>query len=249
MEAVIRQLPHILKKIYLPDNYAAIVLSGILNTPDLAPITTELLVRLDIHLLYSTKDSNDTSLLVTAGPDIAVNLVLGLPFIRTMGMVADVVNNVCREKNLLCDPFPIDFKCATKSIPVFQRKSEDSLFLGQHVSSVLYVLGMLKSFYEQNKDGRLPHLIQPTLEDGTNSCKYPAETSGDKLSDRLVSFHERWIPPATQADDNSDYEHQVLGDLGYLYVSFPIDPDQVTSMKLLESAQQGYIVLAPITPY
>jgi hypothetical protein len=50
MEAVIRQYPHILKKIYLPNNYAAIILSGIVNTLDSTPITTELNVGIDIHL-------------------------------------------------------------------------------------------------------------------------------------------------------------------------------------------------------
>jgi hypothetical protein len=247
MEAVIRKFPHILKKIYLPSNYVAVFLSGIINTPDLAPFTTELSVGLDIHLPYSTKDGNDTSLLVAAGPDIAVNLVLGLPFIKAMGMVDNFVSNVCKAKNLLCEPLPIDFKRATKSNLVFQSKPEDSLFLGKYVSSALHILGMLKSVYKQNKDSRLPHLIWPNPGDGANSRKRPAETSGDKLSDRLVSIHERWIPPATQANDNIDYEHQVLGDLGYLLVSFPINLDQVTSMNFFESARQGSFVLAAIT--
>jgi hypothetical protein len=95
MEAVIWQFPHILKKIYLPEDCAAIVLSGILNSPDLVPDTKELTVGFDIHLPYSTKDGNTTSLRVTAGPDVAVNIVLGLPFITATGMVADFVNNMC----------------------------------------------------------------------------------------------------------------------------------------------------------
>jgi len=82
MEAVIRQFPHILKKIYLPDDYAAIVLSGIVHTPDSLPVTSELLVGFKIHLPYTTKDGSSTSLLVAAGPDVAVNLILGLPFIK-----------------------------------------------------------------------------------------------------------------------------------------------------------------------
>jgi hypothetical protein len=60
MEAVIWQFSHILKKIYLSEDYAAIVLSGIINTPDLAPVTTEFTVKFDIHLPYSTKDGNTT---------------------------------------------------------------------------------------------------------------------------------------------------------------------------------------------
>ncbi len=122
MEAVIRQFPHILKKIYLTNDYTAIVLSSVVNTPDLAPITTELTAGFNIHFPYSTKDRNSTSLLVTAGPDVAVNNIFGLPFIMATGMDADFVDNICEAKNLLCNPFPINFKHATKSIPVFQSQ-------------------------------------------------------------------------------------------------------------------------------
>ena len=38
MEAIIGQFTHILKKIYLPDNYAAIVLSGSVHTPNSLPL-------------------------------------------------------------------------------------------------------------------------------------------------------------------------------------------------------------------
>jgi hypothetical protein len=34
-------------------------------------------------------------------------------------MISDFVDNVCQAKHLLCEPFPIDFKRASKSIPVF----------------------------------------------------------------------------------------------------------------------------------
>jgi hypothetical protein len=62
--------------------------------------------------------------MVAAGPDVAVNIALGLPFIKAMGMVADFVDNVCEAKNSLCEPFPIDFRRATKSIPVFQSSPD-----------------------------------------------------------------------------------------------------------------------------
>jgi hypothetical protein len=162
MEAVIQQFPHILKKIYLSEDYAAIVLSGIINTPDLAPVTIELTVGFDIHLPYSTKDGNTNTLLVAVGPDVAVNIVLGLPFITATGMVADFVNNVCEVKNLLCEPFPIDFKCATKSIPVFQSSADCSQCLGRDVTSILHALGLLRSYYDKSHDGKLPHIIRQT---------------------------------------------------------------------------------------
>ncbi len=63
METVIRQFSHIPKKTYLPDEYAAIILSGIVNTPDSVPITTKLIVG-----FYTIKDGSYTFLLVAAGP-------------------------------------------------------------------------------------------------------------------------------------------------------------------------------------
>jgi hypothetical protein len=70
MDAVVRRYPHILKAIYLPDDYAAIVLSGIVTSSTGAPITTELPVGFEIHLPYVTKDGNETLLLVAAGPTL-----------------------------------------------------------------------------------------------------------------------------------------------------------------------------------
>jgi hypothetical protein len=216
MEVIIWQFPHILKKIYLPEDYAAIVLSGIVNTPDLAPVTMELTVGFDIHLPYSTKDGNTTSLLVAAGPDVAVNIVLGLPFITATGMVADFVDNVCKAKNLLCEPFPINFKRAMKSIPVFQSSTDYSQCLGRDVTSILHVLGLLRSYYDKSRNGKLPYIIRQTPEGNSNSCKCAAEPLGGKLVAKTVSFRGPWIPPGPPADKNSDYKHQVLGDLGYL---------------------------------
>jgi hypothetical protein len=210
IEAVIWQFPHILKKIYLPEDYAAIVLLGIVYTPDLAPVTMELTVWFDIHLPYSTKDGNTTSLLVAAGPDVAVNIVLGIPFITATGMVANFLNNVCEAKNLLCEPFPINFKCATKSIPVFQSSADCLQCLGTEVTSNLHVLGLLRSYYDKSRNGELPHIIWQTPEGSSNSCKRAAEPLGGKLVAKAVSFHDCWISPGPPADKNCDYKHQVL---------------------------------------
>jgi hypothetical protein len=57
----------------MPSEYAAIVLSGIVISFNDEPISTELPVGLEIHLPYLTKDGSETSLLVAAGPDFAVN--------------------------------------------------------------------------------------------------------------------------------------------------------------------------------
>jgi hypothetical protein len=217
MEAVICQFPHILKKIYLPNDYTAIILSGIFNTLDSAPITTKLNVGFDIHLPYTTKDGSYTSLLVATGPNVAINLILGLPFIKAMGMIADFFDNVCEAKNLLCNPFPIDFKCATKPIPIFQESKAASKLHNKEVQHTLHVLGTLKTFYaHKDADGKWLHIIKPSLKGTLNPLKRQAPPSGGQPSDRVVQFSDRWVPPATLADDTNDYHNQVLGDLGYL---------------------------------
>jgi hypothetical protein len=187
MEAVIRQYPHILKKLYLPEKYTSIVLSGIVTANNDTPVTTELLVGFKIHLPYMTKDGNETSFLVATGADVAMNLIIGLPFIKATGMIGDFVDNVCQAKHLLCDPFPIDFRHATKSIPVFGNPNAPCNTATS--PDPLTVLASLRELIVRNARAKM-------------------------------RFNERWVPPTSSdssaSSDANDYQHQVLGDLGYL---------------------------------
>jgi hypothetical protein len=206
MEAVVRQYPHILKAIYLPDDYAAIVLSGIVTSSTEAPITTELSVGFEIHLPYVTKDGNDTSLLVAAGPDVAVNLILGLPFIKATGMIADFIDNVCEAKHLVCDPFPIDFRRAVKSVPVSGDRDAPSHSV--EFKEVLHALSSIKAFFAHSAG------ISPTdRKEPTSKLTALPEDNDKRVS---FGFKRRWVPPSKSADDTNDYIQNVLGDMGYL---------------------------------
>ncbi len=202
METVVRQYPHILKAIYLPEDYASIVLSGIVTSSNAAPIMTELSVGFEVHLPYLTKDGNETSLLVAAGPDVAVNLSLGLPFIKATGMIADFINNVCQAKHLLCDPFLIDFRCATKSIPAVGERNSSSH--SAKFQEVHQALGMLRAYFSWKVDCHSPNLIAPHGANGGFHATPPTK----------ISFGSHWVPPS--ANNTNDYPHQVLEDLGYL---------------------------------
>ena len=204
MEAVVRRYPHILKAIYLPDDYAAIVLSGIVTSLSEALITTELPVGFELHLPYVTKDGNETSLLVAAGPNVAVNLILGLPFIKATGMIVDLIDNVCQAKHLLCNPFPIDFRKATKSIPALGDR--DAARNAVDFSKVHNVLGMLRKHFTRAAGTQ-------TADQG-GPARLPSVISG--TPPKHVTFRSRWVAPPKSADATNDYQHQVLGDLGYL---------------------------------
>jgi hypothetical protein len=209
MEAVVRQYPQILKAIYLPEDYAAIILSGIITSSAATPITTELSVGFKIHLPYVTKDGNDTSLLVAAGPDVAVNLILGLPFIKATGMIVDFIDNVCNAKHLICDPFPIDFCRATKSIPVVGV--HDAAPHSVEIQEVLRALASIKALISAQASGAMlsgypaagtPRAITPSL--------------GAPARNVTFDINNRWVPPSKSAGDTNDYVHHVWGDMGYL---------------------------------
>ncbi len=200
MEDVVSQYPHILKRIYLPAEYTSIVLSGIVTSTNDKPITMELSVGFEVHLPYLTKDSSETSLLVAVGPDVAVNLILDLPFIKATGMIGNFVNNVCQVKHLLCNPFPINFKCTTKSIPIFTYASAPCNVADSQ--DTLHVLAALRKFF--------PPKSNIIISTDTDAISAKAKTQ----------FSDPWVPPASSdssaSSDANDYQHQVLGDLGYL---------------------------------
>jgi hypothetical protein len=78
---VAKHYPHCVAKIYVPKDYNAIVLSGIVQCGgDL--VTTELTVGFHFHLPYLTKEGNPTSILIAMGPHVTVNMIVGLPFIQ-----------------------------------------------------------------------------------------------------------------------------------------------------------------------
>ncbi len=84
-------------------------------------------------------------------------------------------------------PFPIDFKCATKSIPVFQESKAASKLHNKEVQHTLHVLGMLKTFYaRKDADGKWLHIIKPSPEGAKNPHKRQAPPSGGQPSDRVV---------------------------------------------------------------
>ena len=143
-------------------------------------------------------------LLVAAGPNVAVNLILGLPFIKVMGMIVDFIDNVCEAKHLLCDPFPIDFRRATKSIPVLGDR--DAAGHGVNFSEVDQVLGTLHGHFARAAG-------TPTV-DPSGPASQTSVIRG--TPPKHVSFRTRWVAPPKLANDTNDYQHQVLGDLGYL---------------------------------
>jgi hypothetical protein len=115
--ALAKCYPHCLVKLLTPADYAPIVLTGIVQANDAAG-TTELEVGFQFHLPYCTSGGDSSSLLIATGPNVLVNTIIGLPFIKATGMILDFVDNVAESKHLDCPPFPMDFWRTSNHVPV-----------------------------------------------------------------------------------------------------------------------------------
>jgi hypothetical protein len=105
---LVKQFPHIVAKIFAPQDYVPIILLGIVQSNQEA-VMTNLEVGFHFHLLYKTKEGDDSSLMIATGPNFSLNTIIGLPFMRGTGMILDLVDNLVECKHLVCPLFPIEF--------------------------------------------------------------------------------------------------------------------------------------------
>jgi hypothetical protein len=118
--AIAKQYPQCVAEIFLPEDYSPIILSEIIQD-NADVITTDLHVAFQFHLLpYFTKDGSATSFVVATGPQVSVNMVLGLPLITATSMIVNFDDDVVQAKYLNYPPFKIEFCRTTKTIPVPQ---------------------------------------------------------------------------------------------------------------------------------
>ena len=90
-----KSYPHCLYRLYTLKEYAPITLSGIVQNNNSLAVTTVLDCTFMFHLPYKLRSNGgDTMIAITAGKDVAVNVILGLPFITSMNMVLDFNDNV-----------------------------------------------------------------------------------------------------------------------------------------------------------
>jgi hypothetical protein len=84
--SLVKQFSHIVTKIFAHQDYALIILSGIVQSNQEA-VTTNLEVGFQLHLPYKTKegDGDDSSLMIATGPNDSVNTIIGLPFMQERG--------------------------------------------------------------------------------------------------------------------------------------------------------------------
>jgi hypothetical protein len=120
-----KRFPHCLAKVYAPQDYAPIILSGVVQSHQQEAVTTDLEAGFQFHIPYKTTEGGDTSLMIATGPQISVNTILGLPFMQGMGMILDLVDNLAECKYLACPQFPIDSQRTSNHVPVMDKPSAE----------------------------------------------------------------------------------------------------------------------------
>jgi hypothetical protein len=131
-----KSFPHCVAKMYTPDDYAPIVLSGIVQSNE-ESVTTELEVGFLFHFPYKTWEGDTASLMVATGPNISVNTIIGLPFMKATGMILDLVDEVVDCRYLHCPPFSVDFRQTSNHVPVMDKPSDTP---ANHATSHLQII-------------------------------------------------------------------------------------------------------------
>ncbi len=119
---IAKAFPHCLAKIFLPKDYSPVILSGIVQK-DGESVTTALQVEFLFHLPYLSREGEPTSLMIATGTHVTVNLILGLPFITSTGMIIDTTDQVAELRALDSPPFPIEYRRATVHVPLIDESA------------------------------------------------------------------------------------------------------------------------------
>jgi hypothetical protein len=118
--ATAKKFSHCLAKLYVPDDYNPIVLSGIVQHSGKC-ITAKLTVGFQFHLPYLACSGQPTSILIATGPHVMVDLIVGLTFIQATGMILDVTDHIAELKTLGAPPFPIEYRCTMVHVPIMDE--------------------------------------------------------------------------------------------------------------------------------
>ncbi len=213
-----KRFPHCLAKVFAPQDYTPIVLSGVIQSHQHKAVTTELEVGFQFHLPYKTTAGEDTSLLIATGPHVSVNTILGLPFMQGTGMILNLVDNLAECKYLDCPAFPIDFRHTSNHVPVTDEPSTPVQFT--ELATIIQEIIQLERYYEAKvQAGSLRmHPGEPAVHFGTKSAARAALIDSDSVHSAVLlggGMAHRWVPPASVHADDNDY-YSVLREDGSL---------------------------------
>ena len=217
--AIVKRYLHCMMKIFAPLDYAPIVLMGIVRTKTEA-VTTELEVGFLFRLPYKTSDGDDSSFMVATGPNVSVNMIIGLPFIKGVGMIIDTVDDVAECKYLECPPFPIDYRRTSNQVPVMDEPSTPVNHVHAYLHETICEIENLGQYYDAKVQGQGSRTRQ-NYAVRFNSTSAAGDAVSNVESVNTVStpntdMSNRRVPPPSVNKETDNYHSQVLGEDGYL---------------------------------
>ena len=216
---LVMQFPHIVTKIFAPQDYAPIILSG-MDQSNQEAVTTNLEVGFQFHLPYKTKEGDDSSLIIATGPNVSINTINGLPFMQGIEMILDLIDSLAECKHLDCPPFSIGFQCTLNHVPVSDGQNA-AINLAGPSRDVIQEIVNLEHYYD-TKVLALSSGIStqnPAVHFGSKSGTRNVLQISDQTSSATnpaSGFSRRWVPPSSVYEDSSNYHHSVLGEDGFL---------------------------------
>ena len=203
-----KRFPHCLGKVFAPQDYAPIILSGVVQSHQHKAATTKLAVGFQFHLPYKTTTEEDALLLIATGPHVSVNTILGLPFMQGTGMILDLVNNLADCKYLNCPAFLIDFRRTPNHVPVTDEPSTPVQFA--KLATIIQQIIHLERYYEAKvQAGSLRmHPREPVVHFGTKSAARATLIDSDSVHSAThpgEGMAHHWVPPASVHEDDENY--------------------------------------------
>jgi hypothetical protein len=145
--AIAKCSPHCMEKVFAPQDYASIILIGIVRNKE-ETVTTKLGVGSLFRLPYKALDGDNSSFMVATGPHVSVNTIVGLPFIKGVGMIINIVDKVAECKYLDCPPFPIDYQRMSNQVPAMDKPSVPVHHARPHFLETIREIENLERYYD-----------------------------------------------------------------------------------------------------
>jgi hypothetical protein len=184
--------------IYAPKDYAPITLSGIVEQNG-ESVTTELSVAFKFKLPYYTKEGTPTTFMIAVGPNVTVNTILGLPFIKQTKMIVDAADQVAELHALDALPFPIQFRCAQCHVPTIDE-AKVQVNMAQYADIICEIVH-IESLYSEN--AAVQHTATP-----------PSPTNGvlpnkrSRWANQKVTFDPAFAPATGKYPPIIGYDHE-----------------------------------------
>ncbi len=217
--AIAKRFPHCVMKIFAPQDYASIVLMGIIWNK-METVITELEVGYLFRLPYKTSDGDDSSFMVATGPHVSVNTIIGLPFIKGTGMIIDTGNDMAECKYLDCPPFPIDYWHMSNQVPVMDKPSVPVHHARPHLSETIREIENTERYYNAKVQAQGSRTIQKSaVHFGSKSAARDAVSDMDSVATAptpKTDMSSCWVPPSSVHEEPDNYHSQVLREDGYL---------------------------------